>query len=133
MDPPLHEIAEKTAELYKNNPMEIWLLDSTPKQKGKGVELQVHSNIKEACRKTPYFYELKYSGPDINVYKDNQLIAKYEVKAGVDASRYWIYNEGLRQGVPCIFLSPSEIKDKVPEAIYYPINEHWVIGVLEGV
>ena len=65
------------------------------------------------------------------MYKNNQLIAKFEVKAGVDASRYWMYTEGIKQGVPCIFLSPSEIKEKVPEVIYYPINEDWVIGVLE--
>ena len=60
------------------------------------------------------------------MYKDNQLITKIEVKAGVDASRYWMYKEGLKQGVPCIFLSPSEIIEKVPEAIYYHINEDWV-------
>ena len=55
MDPVLHEIAAKTAELYKKHPKEIWLLDVTPKRKGRGVELQVQSNIKEACRNLPYF------------------------------------------------------------------------------
>ena len=67
------------------------------------------------------------------MYKDNNIIVKFEVKAGVDASRYWMYNEGLKRGFPCIILSPSKIRDMVPEAKYYPINENWVIGVLEPV
>ena len=132
MNPVLLEIAAKTAELYRNNPKEIWLLDVTPKKKGRGIEIQVQSNIKEACRDSPYFCEIKYTGPDINVYKDEKIIVQFEVKAGVDASRYWMYDEGLKRGFPCIFLSPSEIIKMIPEAKYYTINKDWVIGVLES-
>jgi len=70
--------------------------------------------------------KIKNRGPDL-VFGD----VKFEVKGSANKSPKWIRKQGLKYGVPVLYLGLIESVDVLDPVWMRTVNDDWVVGVIE--
>jgi len=97
----------------------------TYEDKGLGIEGWFKCELLYEFDKRGIPVMVQNKGPDLNFGH-----MEIELKGAVGKVSKWIAREGLKYGIPVLYLGRTEsIKDLNPE--YRVINEDWVVGLIE--